>query len=619
MKHKSIILFVLLILVIFGVSVAIAAPPLPGAIFTTTVDGAIVNENVRYESKEDVYLDGGPGPNAPSTAAGLPEGDYYFQVTDPSGKDLLSTDHISCRKIHVNAFGVIDFVYAGTNYEYQNGNNGGWYPVPCQHNQGVDVDHAALGAITVQLYPYDDTPNKGGVYKAWVTPVGDYTGDPNYVPVNKKDAVNGENYQPGDFHGFVPAKSKTDNYKVKQKGPPYVPPVIIVQKFHDRNLNGVQDAGEEDVVGWAVDFTDPLGVLNTLYTPDMVLAAEPGTYTFVESTPAGTLQTVSELDGSIVSLYPNANPTVAVAVAGDSEETHAVLYGNVGLGQVTACKVYDQNGNGVADPGEPGVEGWQMQLDGTDVLGNTVGPIVQVTGADGCTTFSDLLPGDYTVTELMPSGCGWVMSGPASYSFTITSTLSGASMSGGSYNATFTNYCVGYADFGTKGYWHNKNGLSELTVADRDYVNALLPYSSPSSYFGAGDEPFDGLFADGTPVDAAFNNDDGSLIWGAGTWQAEVSHFLVDANAGGDPREQLAQQLLAFIFNARHRLDDPGATIQLPDGTWASAQSLIDAAIAAWAGTDAALQNSMQELLNSLNESDVLPFIYYYPCPVIYP
>jgi len=33
---------------------AVADPPLPGAIFTTTVDGAIVNENVRYEAKEDV-------------------------------------------------------------------------------------------------------------------------------------------------------------------------------------------------------------------------------------------------------------------------------------------------------------------------------------------------------------------------------------------------------------------------------------------------------------------------------------------------------------------------------------------------------------------------------------
>jgi multidrug efflux pump subunit AcrA (membrane-fusion protein) len=103
-----------------------------------------------------------------------------------------------------------------------------------------------------------------------------------------------------------------------------------------------------------------------------------------------------------------------------------------------------------------------------------------------------------------------------------------------------------------------------------------------------------------------------------GTWQAEVSHFLVDANAGGDPREQLAQQLLAFIFNARHRLDDPGAVIQLPDGSWVSAQSLIDQAIAAWESGTAAEQEAIKSLLDGLNNSDAVPFIHFYPCEVVY-
>jgi len=159
-----------------------------GAIFTTTVDGTRVNANI-YDAKTDVYLDGGPGTNAPASAASLPEGDYYFQVTDPSGQTLLSTDAVACRRIHVNAAGVIDVVYSGPG---------------CQHAQGVDVDHAALGAITVQLFPYLDTPNNGGVYKAWVTPVGEY------------DAAKG-------VHGFLHNKSKTDNFKIKIPGEPEAP------------------------------------------------------------------------------------------------------------------------------------------------------------------------------------------------------------------------------------------------------------------------------------------------------------------------------------------------------------------------------------------------------------
>jgi hypothetical protein len=144
--------------------------------------------------------------------------------------------------------------------------------------------------------------------------------------------------------------------------------------------------------------------------------------------------------------------------------------------------------------------------------------------------------------------------------------------------------------------------------------SADAPDRLPSGRPGAGDEPFEGFFTDGTPVDAAFNNDDGSLIWGAVTWQAEVSPFLIDANAGGDAREQLAQQLLAFIFNTNYRLGDPGTTIQLPDGSWATAQSLIDAAVAAWTSPTTDDDNLWQELLDALNNNDAIPFISYEPC-----
>lgn len=172
----------------------IEAAALRGAVFTSLVDGTRVNANI-YNAKTDVYLDGGPGAQAPVGAAALPDGDYYFQVTDPSGKVLLSTDAISCRRFTVSG-GIITSVAA----------SGG-----CAHLTGIDVDHNAL---TVQLMPYLDTPNPGGEYKVWVTPVGEY----NLV---KKSAK----------HGFVPSESKTDNFKVRNviveppPPPPEEPPV----------------------------------------------------------------------------------------------------------------------------------------------------------------------------------------------------------------------------------------------------------------------------------------------------------------------------------------------------------------------------------------------------------
>src|SRR5262249_53255525 len=89
-----------------------SAAGLSGAIFTTDASGVPVNLN-QYAAKEDVYLTGGPGINAPDDAAGLPAGTYSFQVTDPSGKTLLSTDDVSCRQFTVDASGVIQSVAAG--------------------------------------------------------------------------------------------------------------------------------------------------------------------------------------------------------------------------------------------------------------------------------------------------------------------------------------------------------------------------------------------------------------------------------------------------------------------------------------------------------------------------
>src|SRR2546428_92265 len=133
------------------VTVRAVAPS--GAIFTTLADGSAVNYNI-YAAKEDVYLDGGPGPGAPQTAAGLDDGVYVFQVTDPSGKTLLSTDPAGCRLFTVSGGIIVSTA-----------------PSTCPHVTGTDIDH---GAVTVQLMPFDDTPNPGGEYKVWVTLLDNY-------------------------------------------------------------------------------------------------------------------------------------------------------------------------------------------------------------------------------------------------------------------------------------------------------------------------------------------------------------------------------------------------------------------------------------------------------------
>ncbi|HKW37969.1 MAG TPA: hypothetical protein VJO54_09200 [Burkholderiales bacterium] len=208
-----------------------AAPS--GAIFTTVADGTEVNANI-YADKGDVYLDGGPGPGAPQAAAGLDDGTYVFQVTEPSGKTLLSQDPAKCRQIVVSGGIITSLVITG-----------------CQHVAGLDVDHNAL---TVQLMPYADTPNPGGEYKAWVVQVADFLqgcaalGVPNGLDV--VDCGKGN----GNFHGFIPRNTKTDNYKVGRTNN-----LEIDTRFMD-------DATGQLLDGLRLTWTDTLGSTNTKYS-----------------------------------------------------------------------------------------------------------------------------------------------------------------------------------------------------------------------------------------------------------------------------------------------------------------------------------------------------------------
>src|SRR5690242_7063327 len=236
-----------------------SAAGVSGANFTTVSDGSVVNAN-QYGSPCAVYLDGGPGPHAPAKAAGLPNGDYYCRVTDPSGKALLSTDPVANRRFTVNGGVIVAYIGDGTD------------PV---HLTGVDVDHPELGAITIRLANLNcgnslnpdflASPNNGGAYKVWATPVASFIGNPALV-----DNICGS----GCFHGFVPSASKTDNFKVNSAAATFC---LTVNKINGDGLA---------VAGWRFNLTDPLGTSNAYFTDStgslLVCGLVSGAYTVSE-------------------------------------------------------------------------------------------------------------------------------------------------------------------------------------------------------------------------------------------------------------------------------------------------------------------------------------------------
>ena len=322
--------------------------PVHGAIFTTLPFGQAVNANVQYTRKIEVYLDGGPR-NPNSLAAGLNDGLYVFQITDPPGKNLLSQDPARCRVVQIKG-GVILGTVPANRIPGLGASNDAWgesgqlknkschvesseadgASLPGQHDTNVDSDLG--GGMTVQMMPFLDTPNPGGVYKAWITPLAVYVQKAggmntlNTVPTPAKGQTTGNAPDKG-FANASRQNVKTDNFKVIEN-----PPFIDVVKYNDANQDGKVD-GDALEPGWEVlvrdpveggdgggDYLTPTGPISIpLNTEVSVCEATRGDWKFSYALINGTLVTATEttFDGKTywcVTVPPQSGKgTVAIA------------------------------------------------------------------------------------------------------------------------------------------------------------------------------------------------------------------------------------------------------------------------------------------------------------------
>ena len=204
-----------------------AAPPITGAIFTTDSTCTGTNINI-FTSKDAVYLDGGP---AHPGAAGLPDGEYYCQVTEPNGTPLGTS------------VGTAD-------------------DTPIVVSGGEFAQCYQLSAILKKTSDgspgYDDTTNPGGEYKVWVSAVSTFDNN----------------------------STKTDNFKVRCEDCE-IPPqgTVTVIKFYDANANGINDDGQL-ITGWRVRIQDSIDFIR--FTPVSIQVFAPDTYTVTESDPIET-------------------------------------------------------------------------------------------------------------------------------------------------------------------------------------------------------------------------------------------------------------------------------------------------------------------------------------------
>ena len=184
--------------------------------------------------------------------------------------------------------------------------------------------------------------------------------------------------------------------------------------FFDADGDGVLDSGEAGLSGWTVNLFDSQGDL-----VDSALTASDGTYAF-SGVDYGSYKVAEVLQPGYVQTAPaTITHSVTVSAGGTVIDLD---FGNDFLGAVIkGQKFHDLNANRIKDPGEDGLNGWQIQLldENGELVASTMtadydlnnDDFIDVTTERGWYFFEEVVPATYILVEVPRSG--WIQSTPA--------------------------------------------------------------------------------------------------------------------------------------------------------------------------------------------------------------
>jgi hypothetical protein len=165
---------------------------------------------------------------------------------------------------------------------------------------------------------------------------------------------------------------------------------------------------------------------------------------------------------------------------------------------ICGTKFYDANVSGTRDQGEVGIAGWKLVLSGA--ASATV-----FTDSKGNYCFTGLLPGSYTVTEVLPNSKWMNTTGGTSVAINGLTCPQGVS---------FGNVCLGPGGGLTLGFWSNKNGQAILAAHDpawRTLLNGLnlrnadgSPFTVPGGNFNTAYSAFRGWLLGANATNMAY-------------------------------------------------------------------------------------------------------------------
>jgi uncharacterized protein (DUF2141 family) len=214
-------------------------------------------------------------------------------------------------------------------------------------------------------------------------------------------------------------------------------------KFDDLNGNGKRDPGEPGLPGWTIELLQedpvtgkPIPVLDKTGQPVRVVTGPDGKYSFNN---LGVIQTADPTQPSgrrvlpyfvreipqigYVPTLPRTTDLLGPITLTSGTPSVGNDFGNFQVFSLTGVKFEDINGNGVRDPGEPGLANWVIQLldsTGQPVRDSQNQPIQVLTDADGKYVFNNLPPRydangkllSYRVREELQSGWAQTTANP---------------------------------------------------------------------------------------------------------------------------------------------------------------------------------------------------------------
>ena len=117
------------------------------------------------------------------------------------------------------------------------------------------------------LTPFDDTPNNGGVYKAWVVRLDDFLAGCAALGVPNGLNVVDCGLSAGNFHGFIPRHTKTDNFKVFEEPPDLLVPDVVTQVIDNGSGADITNRTVSIVEGESFTVHDVVSVTGSGLTP----------------------------------------------------------------------------------------------------------------------------------------------------------------------------------------------------------------------------------------------------------------------------------------------------------------------------------------------------------------